>query len=69
MCIKLYRYMTYVGLLIATGILLPRSTSLGSIVGAMVLSYILGAEYYCMINGHTGLVDLRHFDLARMFHT
>ncbi|XP_035429822.2 cysteine-rich with EGF-like domain protein 2 isoform X1 [Spodoptera frugiperda] len=63
------RYMTYVGLLIATGILLPRSTSLGSIVGAMVLSYILGAEYYCMINGHTGLVDLRHFDLARMFHT
>lgn len=61
--------MTHVGLLIATGILLPKSTSLGSLVGAMVLSYIVGAEYYCMINGHTGLVNLKDFDLSQVFHT
>lgn len=61
--------MTYVGLLVATGILMPKSTSLGSIVGAMVLSYILGAEYYCMINGHAGLVNLRDFDLMQIFRT
>lgn len=61
--------MTYVGLLIATGILLPKSTSLGSFVGIMVLSYIVGAEYYCMINGHTGLVDLKDFDISQLFRT
>lgn len=61
--------MTYVGLLVATGILLPKSTTLGSIVGMMVLSYIVGAEYYCMINGHTGLLDLKDFDLSQMFKT
>lgn len=59
--------MTYVGLLIATGILLPKSTPIGSFVGIMVLSYIVGAEYYCMINGHTGLVNLKDFDLSQLF--
>ncbi|CAH0405732.1 unnamed protein product [Chilo suppressalis] len=67
--LTLTRYMTYVGLLIATGILLPKSTSLGSFVGAMVLSYIVGAEYYCMINGHEGLVNLKEFDLMQLFRT
>ncbi|XP_028029695.1 cysteine-rich with EGF-like domain protein 2 isoform X1 [Bombyx mandarina] len=63
------RYLTYIGLIIATGILLPKSTPLGSIVGAMVLIYIVGAEYYCMINGHTGLVNLKDFNLIQIFHT
>ncbi|KAL4721117.1 hypothetical protein ACJJTC_009397 [Scirpophaga incertulas] len=63
------RYITYAGLLISTAILLPKSTSLGGMVGAMVLSYIVGAEYYCMINGHTGLVDLNQFDLSQLFRT
>ncbi|XP_045761695.1 cysteine-rich with EGF-like domain protein 2 isoform X1 [Maniola jurtina] len=63
------RYFTYIGLLIATGILLPKSTSLGSIVGFMVMSYIMGAEYYCMINGHTGLVNLTNYDLFQLLRT
>lgn len=62
-----YRFMTYIGLLIATGILLPKSATLGSMVGFAVLSYIMGAEYYCMINGHTGLVNLTNYDLFQMF--
>ncbi|XP_032517335.2 cysteine-rich with EGF-like domain protein 2 [Danaus plexippus] len=61
------RFMTYIGLLIATGILLPKSATLGSMVGFAVLSYIMGAEYYCMINGHTGLVNLTNYDLFQMF--
>lgn len=61
--------MTYVGLIIATGILLPKSTQLGSFVGIMVLTYILGAEYYCMINGHTGLVNLKDYNLIHLFKT
>ncbi|XP_038209124.1 cysteine-rich with EGF-like domain protein 2 isoform X1 [Zerene cesonia] len=63
------RYITYIGLLIATGILLPKSASLGSFVGIMVISYIVGAEYYCMINGHTGLVNMKDFDLMQLFRT
>ncbi|KPJ19962.1 Cysteine-rich with EGF-like domain protein 2 [Papilio machaon] len=63
------RYMTYVGLIIATGILLPKSTTLGSLVGFMVMTYIVGAEYYCMINGHSGLVNLKDYDLSQLFRT
>ncbi|XP_047543547.1 cysteine-rich with EGF-like domain protein 2 isoform X1 [Vanessa atalanta] len=61
------RYMTYVGLIITTGILLPKSTPLGGLVGILVLSYIMGSEYYCMINGHTGLVNLKEYDLFHLF--
>ncbi|XP_041974660.1 cysteine-rich with EGF-like domain protein 2 [Aricia agestis] len=61
------RYITYVGLLVATGILLPKSTHIGSMVGIMVLSYIVGAEYYCMINGHMGLINLKDLDLFQLF--
>ncbi|XP_045526831.1 cysteine-rich with EGF-like domain protein 2 isoform X1 [Pieris brassicae] len=61
------RYITYIGLLIATVILLPKSPSLGGIVGIMVISYIVGAEYYCMINGHAGLVNMKDYDLMQLF--
>lgn len=67
--IVIFRYYTYIGLLTATGILLPKSTSLGSIVGIMVMSYIMGAEYYCMINGHMGLVNLTNYDLFQLLRT
>lgn len=56
------------GLLIATGILLPKSSFIGVGVGIMVITYIIGAEYYCMINGHSGLVDLKEFDLMQLFN-
>lgn len=60
--------MTYVGLLISTGVILPTSTPLGSIIGALSLTYMVGAEYYCMINGIEGLIKLEQFDLSQLFY-
>lgn len=62
------RYMTYIGLLVSAGVILPMSKSMGSIFGGLVLSYMIGAEYYCMINGLQGLVNLKQFDLMQLFY-
>lgn len=61
--ILFFRYITYFGLLVAAGVLLPRSSTLSAAVGALVITYIAGAEYYCAINGHATLLDLSLFSV------
>ena len=47
------RYLTYLGLCVATCILLQRSVSLAAIVGLLVAGYITLSEYH--LEGRTGL--------------
>ncbi|XP_048003494.1 cysteine-rich with EGF-like domain protein 2 isoform X2 [Leguminivora glycinivorella] len=57
------RYMTYLGLLVAGGVLWGRAPALAAGVGALTLSYIALAEYYCRISGHASLLDYPLFTI------